>query len=163
LAARILSGGEVSMSNLKKLAKQVFELTRRESWDAGELRGDREWSTVAANYVYPHRYYWTKSPKVSLCGHQVELEIRTAIFGCIVVVLVDGEIQHPGGWWRSLWPWRWCNKIARQEAREGGIAGPVDVADLLLIEAESRVGERMHGPESGSLSLTGKTGEDDGR
>lgn len=151
---------------LKKLAKLVFRLTRREVWIGGQ--GTRDWPSI--NEIADVRWFrgdnnyegttWTLSPEVELSGHRVRvcvsynkrMDAQGNVHGHYtrqnlgkwhkVMVFVDGEEKYPGGEYieKNRWWWpSWSKRIAMLEHRDGGHTGPVDRTDLLITDAKKKL------------------------
>jgi hypothetical protein len=150
----------VSGRQLKKLAKLVFQLTRREIWLGG--KGGFNWPIDGSvpGVSWHSETTWTLSPEVELGGHQVRVCVsyneNSDRHGNIrgyyptdptgywhrVKVFVDGEEKYPGGEYleRNRWWWpSWSKRIAMLEHRDGGATGPVDRTDLLIEDAKKKL------------------------
>lgn len=133
----------MSTRQLRKLAKAIFKLNRREIWLGGKSHYNgigADWPKTIEKPDWSSGVTWTLSPEVELGGHQMRV--------CVswnggewhkVRIFTDGKIVHPGGTYRSgWWPIGWSWRIAKQESAEGGKTGPVDRRDLLLKEAAAK-------------------------
>jgi len=150
------------VSELKKLARLVFEMTRRQIWLGGKVvflqvdhgrstRIDDDWPEEVEFPDLGSGVIWTMSPEVELGGHAIRVCVSASpnLFkreGCKVRVFVDGQIKYPGGvyeqpnWaWTWLWGENWATRLARIEISEGGRTGPVHRRDQLITEAKKRL------------------------
>jgi len=137
----------VSEKALRKLAKAIYKLARREVWLGGkgptkvwpseirEAKYDRAWS-------WGSNVTWTLSPEVELGGHRMRVCVswNGSEDGHNVRVFCDDEVKHPGGKYEQKREWfeGWSWRLARMERAEGGLTGPVDRQDLLLAEAHQK-------------------------
>lgn len=135
----------MSHRELKKLAKLLFQITRRAIWSGG--RGDENWpDTIDARWKIDTT--WTLSPEVELGGHRLRVCVSSRrdpyanLQSFSVRVFVDDVLKYPGGIYETWdWPWceSWAGRIARIERTDGGHPGPVDKRDLLITEAKQRL------------------------
>jgi hypothetical protein len=154
-------------SDLKLLAKKVFELTRRAKWLGGrtayQYRNERKyccdnWPAELEDIFSGGLIYWTLSPAIKLQQHEIRVCVTSKdSFRHDVYVFNDNQLKHPGGHYEEIdflwfwWPWTsWSCRIAKQTRIDGGKTGPVDTRDLLLTEADAKLAE------IGALSLTDK-------
>lgn len=140
-------------SDLKKVAKAVWDLSHRSEWLGGTGQS-RDWPKNIQGFVdkkyarygdrtgWDEDVTWTLSPEVQLAGHRVRV--------CVswdgregsnhhVRVFVDDELKHPGGQyygWNGNWFGGWSWRIAKMEREDGGKTGPVDARDLVLEAAK---------------------------
>jgi|APSaa5957512576_1039674.scaffolds.fasta_scaffold79020_2 hypothetical protein len=142
---------------LKRLAKLLFQLTRKKTWLGGKtcysIDGpeDRKyvphWPKEMELIHWGGLVVWTLSPEVDLGGHKLRVCVadrKSADFlgDHVVRVFVDNQLMYPGGAYETWsWPWLWSTHLAKQEVAEGGKTSPVDTRKDLIAEAE----ERVHG------------------
>jgi hypothetical protein len=157
----------MSQRELKKLAKLIFQLTRREVWLGGKTEVDhayhsrkvKGWPSDMEQPKWSSDITWTLSPEIELGGHKMRVCVssnasrysRDSPYSCRVRVFTDGKLVYPGGWYDQKDWWlfagkfpSWAVRIATLERRDGGKTGPVDSRDLLIAEAK----ERLEVPQS---------------
>ena len=103
--------------------------------------------------TWSSRITWTLSPEVKLSGYKMRVCVSwDGELGYHTVrIFVNNAQIHPGGsyrsdrtsWFGCDWSWR----LARQEHKEGGKTGPVDVRDVVLLAANNRISGRLEPPE----------------
>jgi hypothetical protein len=137
----------VSKRSLKRLAKSIFELARREIWLGGKVveysgKPGLSWPANIEVISWPRGLTWTFSPEVELGGAKLRLCISWSLSELTpyVRIFVDGEVKHPGGKFTAnlFWGDGWIRRIAKQARAACGKTGPVDTRDLLLAEAENK-------------------------
>ena len=144
------------MSDLRKLAKRLYDLTRRQVWTGGKSdyhNPGPNWPKKLEKIDWSRGVTWTLSPETELGGIKLRVCVSWdgntgEIYGDHRVrVFADGELKYPGGHYKAVnrkgilfehkdaWSWR----IAVIERRDGGRTGRVDARDLLLAEAKDHL------------------------
>jgi hypothetical protein len=164
------------MSNtteLRSLAKRIFDLTRREIWLGGKVKHRHDpgpnWPKGLERVDWSPGLTWTLSPEIELAG--IKLRVCISWRGGVghgVRVFADGELKYPGGYYdgvnssgilfthRDAWSW----KIAQIENADGGRKGRISARRELLAaadEAEKTV--RRHNPQPGDDILCSRCEE----
>ena len=150
-------------TELQKIAKALWQRTRRDVWGGGYWEGSSRtnfphalalppsWQTWLAGSPWgrARKLTFSVSPEVTLKGMRMRLLVGWSETWTKhdVIVYVDDEIKHPGGAYEATnrW-WHWSWKIARDEWAEGGKTGYVDVTDLVLAEAAGKPQEPKPNP-----------------
>ena len=144
------------MGELRKLARRIFDLSRRQIWAGGEegYHGPgQNWPAGLEKVTWSNGVTWTLSPEVELGGILLRVCVawdgdKGELYGDHKVrVFADGELKYPGGTYTAvnregiLWSHRdaWSWKIASMERQDGGRTGRVEARDLLLVEAKKRL------------------------
>lgn len=146
----------MSDTDLRQLAKRIFEITRRQVWLGGKCPRPGvpgpNWPKGVEVIEWSEGLTWTLSPEVELGGMKLRVciswdgnnEPGTVNGTHGVRVFVDGELKYPGGFYKAanreglLWEHRdaWSWKIARTERTDGGRNGRVSARTELLAEAK---------------------------
>lgn len=139
--------------SIKKLARNIYDLTRRESWLGGTVVYDhkegkdhpgKSWPANVApiSPMWPAGHTWSLSPEVILNGYRLRLCVSMGAEAEVPRgrIFVDGEVKHPGGEFSVNWIWGdgWLRRIGRQQRAAGGKNGPVDIRDIAIQEAENK-------------------------
>ena len=145
------------MNALRKLARRIFDLTRRQVWLGGKCQSHKNpgpnWPPNLETIDWSPGITWTLSPELELGG--IRLRVCVSWDGNTgefygdhkVRVFADDELKYPGGEYTAvnrkgiLWEHRdaWSWKIASMERKDGGRTGRVQARDLLLKEAKERL------------------------
>jgi len=166
----------MSKRELRKLAKLIFRLSRREVWLGGRTERKRidSWTYETVIPGWPEKLdkpkwkpnlTWTLSPEVELGGQRMRVCVSwLGDYGepVRVRVFADDKVRYPGGWYdhSDWWLWTywfpsWEVRIAEIERRDGGSSGPIDRRDLLIAEAK----EKLELPRTNNKLLITKSEE----
>ena len=133
----------MSKRKLRKIAKRIYEITRRETWLGGKVTNTlgpgAAWPKEIKKIEWGAGLTWTMSPEVELVGYRLRvlISLKPDLDFPYIRVFVDNKLKHPGGEIeaRHFFGDGWARRIAQQEREAGGETGPVDVQDVVLREA----------------------------
>ena len=152
------------MSELQNLARQIYEITKRDVWLGGKIQTRNKpgpkWPKGLEKIDWYRGLTWTLSPEIELGGIRLRVCVSwdgtTSEFGPGthgVRVFADDELKYPGGFYsgenrkgffvvhRDAWSWN----IVQLERADGGRTGRVQARDQLLKEARKmRMQPKLH-------------------
>lgn len=141
---------------LKQLAKVIYDKTKADTWLGGKKKAKYHggptgspWPSTLQTPTWSNGVTWSLSPEIELGGHRLRVCV-SYIKGegtHNVRVFADGLCGYPGGLYtvsgyifKTGWSWH----VAVQEARDGGLPGPVSKREDIIALGKGQKVKTQH-------------------